>query len=76
MYHVIQVNITLCACSGAVTFAGMMIGGPFWGNLADKVGRRASLLGAMLIGSVAAIVAAFVPVYWMFLVARLVTGFG
>ncbi|KAH7944805.1 hypothetical protein HPB49_000746 [Dermacentor silvarum] len=35
-----------------VSFIGMMIGGLLWGNLADKMGRRRTLLSALLTNAV------------------------
>ena len=69
--------------SEAAVWAGIVAGvgplcaaimGPFWGSLADRYGRKAMVLRAMLLIAVMQIVSAFVPnVQWL-LGARVIMG--
>ncbi len=52
------------------------MGALIWGNLSDRVGRRVTLMTALLINLVFSVVAAFIPTYTLFLVARLLSGVG
>ncbi|XP_067140746.1 synaptic vesicle glycoprotein 2C-like isoform X1 [Centruroides vittatus] len=61
---------------GGVTFLGMMIGGLIWGNLADKLGRRRTLLSALSTNAVFSVITAFMPTYGLFVVTRLCSGIG
>ncbi|XP_006749107.1 synaptic vesicle glycoprotein 2C [Leptonychotes weddellii] len=61
---------------GSVVYLGMMAGAFFWGGLADKVGRRQSLLICMSINGFFAFLSSFVQGYEFFLFCRLVSGFG
>ncbi len=62
--------------TGAIAFAGMMVGALVWGNLADRVGRRVTLMTSLLLNLIFSVVAAFVPTYWLFLTCRLLSGVG
>lgn len=60
----------------ASVFIGMMFGGWFWGSLADKHGRRLTLMIAMLINAVFGGLCAIVGTYDQFLALRIVSGLG
>ena len=55
---------------------GMLIGATFWGNFADRRGRRACFLGSGLLTTTAGILAAFAPTYSWLLGARFLCGVG
>lgn len=61
---------------GGITFIGMMIGGLTWGNLADKLGRRRTLLSALSTNAVFSVITAFMPTYELFMLTRLCSGIG
>ncbi|KAM8962290.1 synaptic vesicle glycoprotein 2C isoform 2-T2 [Pelodytes ibericus] len=61
---------------GSIVYLGMMIGAFFWGGLADKVGRKQSLLICMSVNGFFAFLSSFVQGYGLFLVCRLFSGFG
>ncbi|KAM9328844.1 synaptic vesicle glycoprotein 2C [Gastrophryne carolinensis] len=61
---------------GSIVYLGMMMGAFFWGGLADKVGRKQSLLICMSVNGFFAFLSSFVQGYGLFLVCRLLSGFG
>uniref|UniRef100_A0A8C6TQN9 Synaptic vesicle glycoprotein 2Ca n=1 Tax=Neogobius melanostomus TaxID=47308 RepID=A0A8C6TQN9_9GOBI len=61
---------------GSVVYLGMMIGAFFWGGMSDKVGRRQCLLICMSTNGFFAFLSSFVQGYGLFLLCRLVAGFG
>nr|XP_056704236.1 synaptic vesicle glycoprotein 2C isoform X2 [Euleptes europaea] len=61
---------------GSIVYLGMMVGAFFWGGLADKVGRRQSLLICMSVNGFFAFLSSFVQGYGFFLFCRLLSGFG
>ncbi|KAF1663853.1 Synaptic vesicle glycoprotein 2C, partial [Aptenodytes patagonicus] len=61
---------------GDIVYLGMMVGAFFWGGLADKVGRRQSLLICMSVNGFFAFLSSFVQGYGFFLFCRLFSGFG
>ncbi|OCT98658.1 synaptic vesicle glycoprotein 2C [Xenopus laevis] len=61
---------------GSIVYLGMMMGAFFWGGLADKVGRKQSLLICMSVNGFFAFLSSFVQGYGLFLVCRLISGFG
>uniref|UniRef100_A0A8C5WFJ1 Major facilitator superfamily (MFS) profile domain-containing protein n=1 Tax=Leptobrachium leishanense TaxID=445787 RepID=A0A8C5WFJ1_9ANUR len=61
---------------GSIVYLGMMIGAFFWGGLADKVGRKQCLLICMSVNGFFAFLSSFVQGYGLFLVCRLLSGFG
>ncbi|XP_076314635.1 synaptic vesicle glycoprotein 2C-like [Tachypleus tridentatus] len=61
---------------GGISFVGMMIGGLVWGSLADKIGRRRTLLSSLTTNAVFSIITAFMPTYGLFMVTRLCSGIG
>lgn len=65
----------LCV-AGSIVYLGMMVGAFFWGGLADKVGRKQSLLICMSVNGFFAFLSSFVQGYGFFLICRLLSGFG
>ncbi|XP_022614680.1 synaptic vesicle glycoprotein 2C [Seriola dumerili] len=61
---------------GSVVYLGMMVGALFWGGMSDKVGRRQCLLICMSTNGFFAFLSSFVQGYGLFLLCRLVAGFG
>ncbi|EPQ02615.1 Synaptic vesicle glycoprotein 2C [Myotis brandtii] len=61
---------------GSIVYLGMMVGAFFWGGLADKVGRKQSLLICMSVNGTFAFLSSFVQGYGFFLFCRLLSGFG
>ncbi|XP_048875023.1 synaptic vesicle glycoprotein 2C-like [Brienomyrus brachyistius] len=61
---------------GSVVYLGMMMGAFFWGGLSDKVGRRQTLLVCMSVNGFFAFLSSFVQGYGVFLLCRMVSGFG
>uniref|UniRef100_A0A667XB24 Synaptic vesicle glycoprotein 2C n=1 Tax=Myripristis murdjan TaxID=586833 RepID=A0A667XB24_9TELE len=61
---------------GSIVYLGMMFGAFFWGGLSDKVGRKQCLLIAMSFNGFFAFLSSFVQGYSMFLLCRMVSGFG
>ncbi|XP_062290632.1 LOW QUALITY PROTEIN: synaptic vesicle glycoprotein 2C-like [Scomber scombrus] len=61
---------------GSIVYLGMMFGAFFWGGLSDKVGRKQCLLIAMSVNGFFAFLSSFVQGYSMFLLCRMVSGFG
>jgi MFS family permease len=55
---------------------GLIAGGLFWGILGDKMGRKASLLGSILLYSLASFGCAFVQDENMYAALRFITGLG
>lgn len=71
--HRLFVNSVL---AGSVVYLGMMVGAFFWGGMSDKVGRRQCLLICMSTNGFFAFLSSFVQGYGLFLLCRLVAGFG
>nr|XP_023678697.1 synaptic vesicle glycoprotein 2C [Paramormyrops kingsleyae]XP_023678698.1 synaptic vesicle glycoprotein 2C [Paramormyrops kingsleyae] len=61
---------------GSIVYLGMMVGAFFWGGLSDKVGRRQTLLICMSVNGFFAFLSSFVQGYGVFLLCRMVSGFG
>ncbi|KPP75182.1 synaptic vesicle glycoprotein 2C-like, partial [Scleropages formosus] len=59
-----------------IVYLGMMVGAFFWGGLSDKVGRRQSLLICMSVNGFFAFLSSFVQGYSVFLLCRMISGFG
>lgn len=64
------------ASVGLIVYLGMMVGAFIWGGLADRIGRRQTLLIALSINSVFAFFSSFVQGYVSFLFCRLTSGVG
>lgn len=67
-----QEESTLAGC----LFAGMLIGGLFWGRAADVFGRRHVLMISLSMNGVCAALSALAPSFPTFLVARFFSGIG
>ena len=67
-----------CTCNnaGVVTYTGLAIGALLWGCMADRVGRRRTLLTALTLASIFDLMAALMPTFGTFLTARLLGGLG
>ncbi|KAM7421441.1 hypothetical protein PAMA_015532 [Pampus argenteus] len=61
---------------GLIVYLGMMVGAFVWGGLADRIGRRQTLLISLSINSVFAFFSSFVQGYISFLFCRLASGVG
>ncbi|XP_068562598.1 synaptic vesicle glycoprotein 2C-like [Cebidichthys violaceus] len=61
---------------GSIVYLGMMFGAFFWGGLSDRVGRKQCLLISLSVNGFFAFLSSFVQGYSMFLVCRMVSGFG
>ncbi|KAI2654925.1 Synaptic vesicle glycoprotein 2A [Labeo rohita] len=59
-----------------IVYLGMMVGAFVWGGLADRIGRRQTLLISLSINSVFAFFSSFVQGYSSFLFCRLLSGVG
>lgn len=55
---------------------GMLIGGFFWGMVADRWGRVATLFGSILLYSTATLANGFITDLWHYEVLRVIAGFG
>ena len=62
--------------AGAVTYMGLATGALLWGCMADRVGRRRTLLTAVTLAAVFDLMAAIMPTFGTFLTARLIGGIG
>ncbi|XP_052236905.1 synaptic vesicle glycoprotein 2C-like isoform X1 [Dreissena polymorpha] len=60
----------------SIIFVGMMVGGYFWGSLADRVGRRAVLMGSLTVNGLGGLVSSTSQVFWLFLIMRFISGIG
>ena len=54
----------------------MMVGAVVWGTMADKVGRRLTLITALCVNAVFSTAASLMPTYWLFLICRCMSGLG
>jgi VNT family MFS transporter (synaptic vesicle glycoprotein 2) len=54
----------------------MMVGATLWGNLADRMGRRRTLLSALGVNAGFSVIAAFMPTYGTFMTARFCSAVG
>jgi len=62
--------------TGTTFFVGMLIGAFVFGRLADRIGRRPVLMGAVVIDAACGVASAFAPDFSWLLVLRLLTGIG
>lgn len=71
------IHVPFCRLSaGLIVYLGMMVGAFLWGALADRIGRRQSLLISLSINSVFSFFSSFVQGYSTFLFCRLLSGVG
>ena len=57
-------------------FIGMMLGGWFWGSISDRLGRKYTLVLALLFNSLFGGSSAFAKSYHAFLFLRIMSGVG
>ncbi|MBG7619631.1 MFS transporter [Herbaspirillum sp. AP02] len=62
--------------SGTLFFVGMLLGAFVFGRLADRIGRRPVLMGAVVIDACFGVASAFAPDFTWLLALRLLTGIG
>ncbi|KAH9489157.1 Synaptic vesicle glycoprotein 2C [Bulinus truncatus] len=60
----------------AIVFLGMMIGGYFWGSLADRWGRRNILIWSLLVNGIGNLGSSVSQVFWLFGLCRFFSGVG
>lgn len=56
-----------------ISLVGGSIGSLGWGALAERLGRRRTLVSCLAVNAVFAAIAAFMPTYGTFMMARYVT---
>lgn len=62
--------------TGSMFFIGMLLGAFVFGRLADRIGRRPVLMGAVVIDACFGVASAFAPDFTWLLALRLLTGIG
>ncbi|KQQ97198.1 MFS transporter [Massilia sp. Leaf139] len=62
--------------TGTLFFVGMLVGAFVFGRLADRIGRRPVLMGAVVIDAVFGVASAFAPDFTWLLALRFLTGIG
>lgn len=60
----------------SIELFGMALGSVIWGNIADRIGRRPSILWCLALMAVGMLAAADAPTLYFLVAARLITGFG
>ncbi|XP_024943451.1 synaptic vesicle glycoprotein 2B [Cephus cinctus] len=60
----------------ATPLVGMVVGSYIWGNVADAIGRKRSLVAALLMDSLAALASSLSQTFPLFLFFRFFNGFG
>ncbi|WP_252177896.1 multidrug effflux MFS transporter [Endozoicomonas sp. 4G] len=71
-----SVSSNLAQLTMSLYFAGFAAGVLCWGYLADRIGRRKSMIAGLVIYGLSALVAVFVESFWAFLMARIALAFG
>lgn len=71
-----KLNFFLKIFVGGVAFAGMVFGAVIWGNMADRIGRKSTLLTSLTVNALFAVIGAFMPTYSLFLICRFFAGLG
>ena len=61
---------------GSMAFFGMAIGAVFIGRLSDRIGRKAAVIGSVVILSLFTLLCAFAPNPWVFGALRFIAGLG
>lgn len=61
---------------GSTAFLGMVIGAVWIGRLSDRMGRKAAVIGSVIVLSVFTLLCAFAPNPWIFGAFRLLAGVG
>lgn len=61
---------------GTAIFLGMLVGAVFWGRLSDIVGRKTGFILTIAFDSIFGLASAFAPNFGVFVVLRILTGFG
>ncbi|XP_062310064.1 synaptic vesicle glycoprotein 2Ca [Osmerus eperlanus] len=75
-YSTVQWDDFTALEKSSIVYVGMMLGAFFWGGMSDKVGRRQCLLICMSMNGFFAFLSSFVQGYGVFLLCRIVAGFG
>ncbi|KAF0296835.1 Synaptic vesicle glycoprotein 2A [Amphibalanus amphitrite] len=60
----------------ASSFIGLMVGGCVWGGLGDAIGRKATLVSALLFNAFFGLVSSLMQSFWPFLACRFLSGVG
>ncbi|XP_076079879.1 synaptic vesicle glycoprotein 2C-like isoform X2 [Mytilus galloprovincialis] len=60
----------------AIVFIGMLLGGYFWGSLADHQGRRSILMWSLTVNGIGVLASSVVQTFWAFLLCRFISGIG
>lgn len=71
-----ELRLSLSGVLAAAIFAGMFVGGVFFGMLSDQIGRRKSLLYSLLINALFALLSSVSPNIYALIVFRTFAGIG
>jgi len=74
--HLHLIHFVYSLAAGLIVYFGMMVGAFLWGALADRIGRRQSLIISLSINSIFSFFSSFVQGYSTFLFCRLLSGVG
>ncbi len=69
-------SATVVTLIGACYSLMQFLFAPFWGRLSDRIGRRPVILTSVLFGGIGWLILGMANGLWMFVLARLVAGFG
>ena len=69
-------SATVVTLIGACYSLMQFLFAPFWGRLSDRIGRRPVILTSVFFGGIGWFILGFANGLWMFVLARLVAGFG
>ena len=73
---VLQPLITRTTFISMLFMVGQFVGSLTYGMLSDKIGRKKSLVVAILTCSITSLVQAFIKNFWVYAFLRMVVGFG